>query len=180
MNNQPTTTSINVADVFGKQHKDVLKSIENKIVDMPSDFRERNFAPSQYEVQNGNIKKTLPMYILTQDAFTLLANGFTGKKAIVFQIAYIEAFNKMKAELEHKARFTPLQEAIPEYTSTEERKPMRELVNVWARLTTMHYSDCYRVIRAHFQVPRIDKLTKNKFFTRFFFNISYLIKKQDQ
>lgn len=39
------------------------------------------------------------MYYLTRDGFTLLAMGFTGKKALQFKIAYIEAFNKMERML---------------------------------------------------------------------------------
>lgn len=162
VNQEPTTTSLNVAQVFDKPHADVLKSVRSLIKETSQDLREGNFDLSSYEVVTGNgTKKKFPMYILTQDAFTLLVMGFTGTKALQFKIAYMNEFKRMREELEHKARFTPLQEAIPEYTSTEDRKSMRELVNVWARLTTMHYSDCYRVIRAHFKVARIDKLTKD-------------------
>ena len=37
---------------------------------------------------------------MNRDGFTLLAMGFTGKKALQFKLAYIEAFNKMEKELE--------------------------------------------------------------------------------
>lgn len=36
---------------------------------------------------------------MTRDGFSLLAMGFTGKKAIEWKIKYINAFNKMEAEI---------------------------------------------------------------------------------
>lgn len=39
------------------------------------------------------------MYIIDKDGFTLLAMGFTGKKALAFKIDYIKAFNRMEANL---------------------------------------------------------------------------------
>lgn len=41
-------------------------------------------------------------YHLTRDGFTLLAMGFTGKKALAFKLAYIDAFNRMERELYDK------------------------------------------------------------------------------
>jgi hypothetical protein len=43
------------------------------------------------------------MYNITRDGFTLLAMGFTGKAAMQFKLAYIEAFNRMEAELSQPA-----------------------------------------------------------------------------
>ena len=40
------------------------------------------------------------MYYITRDGFTLLAMGFTGKKAMQFKIAYINAFNEMEEMLQ--------------------------------------------------------------------------------
>ena len=40
-----------------------------------------------------------PMYLLNRDGFTLLAMGFTGKKALQFKLDYIQAFNAMEAAL---------------------------------------------------------------------------------
>ena len=96
------TTSLKIAEVFGKQHKDVLKAIES--LQIPDSFRERNFSPSEYSSQNG-IGKTIkyPMYIITRDGFTLLAMGFTGKAAMQFKVAYIEAFNAMERTIKESA-----------------------------------------------------------------------------
>ena len=90
------TTSLEVARYFGKQHKNVLQSIESIKADLPEDFTELNFQLSEYEDSTG---RKLPAYELTRDAFTLLAMGFTGKTALAFKLAYIEAFNRMELEL---------------------------------------------------------------------------------
>ncbi|OPY16047.1 MAG: Phage regulatory protein Rha (Phage_pRha) [Syntrophus sp. PtaB.Bin138] len=93
-NNHPTTTSLNIAQVFGKTHKDVLEAIRK--LDVPEDFGQRNFPPSSYKNAQG---KEQPMYTLTRDGFTILVMGFTGPKAMKYKLAYIDAFNKMEAEL---------------------------------------------------------------------------------
>ena len=96
-NNEVVTSSIKVAEVFGKQHKDVLKAV--KSLDISEEFRERNFALSKIDYQNGNIKKQLPMYYITRDGFMFLVMGFTGKMAARWKEAYIKAFNEMEKML---------------------------------------------------------------------------------
>ena len=95
---QVVTTSLKVAEYFGKPHKDVLKSI--RTLECSTEFTERNFSPCFYfsELRN-NVKRKLPMYYMTRDGFTLLVMGFTGKIAARFKEAYINAFNEMEKRL---------------------------------------------------------------------------------
>jgi Rha family phage regulatory protein len=88
--NQVTTSSLDVADYFGKQHKSVLRAIQN--LECSEEFRRLNFAPSSY-VNEQNKKQ--PCFEITKDGFTMLAFGFTGKKAAEFKERYINAFNRM-------------------------------------------------------------------------------------
>ena len=44
------------------------------------------------------------MYIIKKDGFMLLVMGYTGKKALALKLAYIEAFNRMEAELARRNR----------------------------------------------------------------------------
>lgn len=90
----PVTTSLKIAEVFGKKHKDVLDAIRS--IDCPEDFGRRNFPPTSYEDSQG---RPQPMFQLTRDGLTLLVMGFTGKVAAGFKVAYIEAFNAMEAAL---------------------------------------------------------------------------------
>ncbi len=90
------TASQAVAGYFGKEHKNVLRSIENIKADLPEDFNRLNFEPVEFFDAKGEKR---PAYELTRDAFTLLAMGFTGKTALAFKLAYIQAFNRMEMEL---------------------------------------------------------------------------------
>ena len=93
------TTSKQVADVFGKRHDHVLRDIETIRSQLPPE-RLPNFGEASIEVRqpNGGVA-TYPAYHLTRDGFTLLAMGFTGKRALQFKLAYIDAFNQMEAQL---------------------------------------------------------------------------------
>lgn len=103
---QVSTTSILVAQKFGRRHDDVLRVVRN--IECSSDFRLRNFTESSYtNVQN----RTLPMFILTRDAFTMLVMSFSGQSAASFREEFIEEFNRMEAVL--RAGKTPV--LIPTY-----------------------------------------------------------------
>ena len=95
VNGQAVTTSLRVAEYFGKAHKDVLKAI--RALECSNDFQGRNFSPSFYtrDLPNGGTKKD-PVYYMTRDGFTFLAMGFTGKVAAQFKENYINAFNQME------------------------------------------------------------------------------------
>jgi Rha family phage regulatory protein len=88
----PITTSRAIAEVFGKEHKNVLRAIEN--LDCPGEFIRLNFEPADYIDKNGDRQ---PMYELTKDGMVYLVMGFTGPKAARFKVAYIEAFNALEA-----------------------------------------------------------------------------------
>lgn len=88
------TTSVKVAEVFRKRHKNVLRAIET--VECSAEFRRLNFEPRSYVDKRG---KTWPMFQITRDGFTFLAMGFTGKNAAKFKEDYISAFNRMEQTL---------------------------------------------------------------------------------
>ncbi|EKY7466883.1 Rha family transcriptional regulator [Campylobacter jejuni] len=98
-------TSLDVAKVFGKRHFHVLRDIENILNDLReigtsqdlSNFGEtyRNTEIRGFGKVKGKTRKDR-CYNLTRDGFSLLAMGFTGKKALQFKIAFINAFNEME------------------------------------------------------------------------------------
>ena len=94
------TTSRNVAEVFGKNHKDVLRDIRNVLSSLPdtsNNWGMRNFALTPYtDPQN---KQTFDEYLITKDGLTLLVMGYTGETAMRFKLAYIQRFNEMEAML---------------------------------------------------------------------------------
>lgn len=89
--------SLYVAEVFGKQHKNVLRDIA-KITESKSglseEFSRLNFELTSYADEQG---KRRPAYAMTRDGFTMLVMGYTGEKAMHFKEAYIKRFNQMEA-----------------------------------------------------------------------------------
>ena len=101
-NDQVKTNSVLVAKVFNKEHGKVMRDIAN--LKCSNDFRAANFGLSSY-VNEQN--KEFPMYEMTKDGFTFLVMGYTGQKAAEFKEAYINAFNKMEAELKSQKPALP-------------------------------------------------------------------------
>ena len=91
-NGQAVTTSMKIAEYFGKKHQHVMEKIRTLLAELPSEWGVSNFRQSSYFNVQG---KEQPCYEMTKDGFTLLAMGFTGKKAIEFKLNYINAFNTM-------------------------------------------------------------------------------------
>ena len=92
-------TSLDVAETFEKEHRNVLKDIRE--LPCSEEFRLLNFVQSEY-VNQQNHKQ--PMYYITKDGFTLLAMGYNGEKAMRFKEAYIKQFNAMEKALMGKIR----------------------------------------------------------------------------
>lgn len=94
-------SSREVAENFGKGHDNVIKAIENYIEtlkDTDSSKLSFLFIESKYTTENAN-GVYYKEYLITRDGFTLLAMGFTGKKALEWKLKYIEAFNNMENAL---------------------------------------------------------------------------------
>ena len=97
---QAVTSSLQVAEVFGKYHKHVIDVINDKINTAEnSALLNGMFLKSNYVASNG---KSNPMYYMNRDGFTFIAMGFTGKKADNFKLKYIEAFNNMEMEVKNQ------------------------------------------------------------------------------
>lgn len=97
---EPTTTSLAVAEHFGKNHFDVLRSVKN--LECSEQFNERNFAFVEYTDAKGEKR---PMYRMTKNGFAFLVMGFTGKKAAQWKEAYIHAFDSMDRELSRRLKW---------------------------------------------------------------------------
>lgn len=93
-NQQAVTSSLQVAEVFEKEHKNVLRDIST--LDLDRLNFEQMFLEGTEPDSYGRNRKVIYM---NRDGFTLLAMGFTGKKALEFKLKYIEAFNQMEAQI---------------------------------------------------------------------------------
>jgi len=103
---QAVTSSLQVADTFEKNHRDVLRAIVNLEIGSAK-LRSQMFAEGTYT----NRGKEYPMYYMNRDGFTLLAMGFTGDKALQFKLQYIKAFNEMEDQVKFQVPAT-LPEAL--------------------------------------------------------------------
>lgn len=91
------TTSLKVAEHFGKRHDNVMRSIEK--LNCSPEFRRLNFEAATYlDAQ----KKPREMYRLSHDGFGYLCMRFTGAEAGLWQEKFLAAFRAMEAQLRAK------------------------------------------------------------------------------
>lgn len=93
--------SLEVAERFGKPHKNVLRTIDSLVTEVATQNCATNAEPEDYFIlaEYQNRGKTYKKYLLTRDGFSLLVMGFTGPAALHWKLLYIEAFNKMEEAL---------------------------------------------------------------------------------
>lgn len=105
------TTSRKVAEHFGKAHKNVLRSIEELLSELPdAEFGRLNFEPTSY-LDGWN--RAQSEYHLSHDGFALLAMGFTGREALRWKVAFLAAFRQMERDLaEMQARYVAALDTI--------------------------------------------------------------------
>jgi len=89
-----TTSSLEVARIFTKKHKNILRDVEN--LDVSSGFSRLNFEPRDYTDERGKVQK---MYDINRDGFVFLVMGYRGQAAAQFKEAYIQEFNRKEKEI---------------------------------------------------------------------------------
>lgn len=94
---QAVTTSLQVAKNFEKRHDNVLRDIENLHKDVLN-FEEMFIESTELDSYGRDRR----IYYMNRDGFSLLAMGFTGKKALQFKLKYIDAFNQMEKQLQQQ------------------------------------------------------------------------------
>lgn len=90
-------TSLDIAETFGKEHKNVLRDIRE--LGCSEEFNRLNFEPISY---TDKINRRQEAIVMTRDGFTLLVMGYTGELAMKFKEAYIRQFNAMETALRGK------------------------------------------------------------------------------
>lgn len=90
------TDSLIVAEYFHKNHNHVMRDIDNLVGDLSKIGQINNFKEVDYVDEKG---RTYRKYIMNRKGFSLLAMGFTGKKALQWKVNYIDAFDVMEQAL---------------------------------------------------------------------------------
>lgn len=100
-NGEPVVSSRQIAENFDKNHRDVLRAVDNLKEDV------RNFAQMFFEsTEPDSYGREQRAYLMNRDGFTLLAMGFTGKAALEWKLKYIAAFNEMEKKLTEQPQLT--------------------------------------------------------------------------
>ena len=96
--NQQVVDSREVAEMVGKPHNDLMKSIRNYC----EHLGQGNFSQSDFFIestyQNAQ-NKTQPCYLLTKKGCDMVANKMTGEKGVLFTAAYVTAFEQMREHI---------------------------------------------------------------------------------
>ncbi|MEK4150027.1 phage antirepressor KilAC domain-containing protein [Robertmurraya sp. FSL W8-0741] len=136
-NNQAVTDSLTVAQVFNKEHKNVLADIRKQIEYAGEDFAQLNFQPGSYLDKN---KQSRPKINLTEDAFTLIAMSYNTKEAVQMKIKFIQEFKKIKEKLSQPYKLpTNFKEALQLLLVKEEEKEQLEAQNLMLEQRVAEY-----------------------------------------
>ncbi|MCD1025799.1 Rha family transcriptional regulator [Enterococcus sp. SMC-9] len=103
---EKTITSIEVAEMVGRRHDQVLRDIQ-KIIEHLTDHKSvvsELFIESTYEDASG---RELPCYLLTKRGCELYSTRMTGAKGTQFALAYIERFNEMETVIKEQSLKIP-------------------------------------------------------------------------
>ena len=118
---QAVTTSLQVAETFEKRHDHVLRDLDELKEGVTQNWGDLFWEDTYIHPQN---KQNYRMIFMNRDGFTLLAMGFTGKKALEFKLKYIKAFNDMENHIKQQMDMSNL---------SPELQLMANLVNNMAR-----------------------------------------------
>ncbi|WP_407843061.1 Rha family transcriptional regulator [Enterobacter hormaechei] len=122
-NDHAVTTSIAVANFFGKQHKHVLDKIRS--LDCTPSFTTANFSAIVLTTRAGFDDREIEAFEMTKNGFIFLVMGFTGKKAAAFKEAYIAEFDRMESELARRPQ--PPAPVVPVFPVGKEFRYVTEI-----------------------------------------------------
>jgi Rha family phage regulatory protein len=108
-NGQAVTDSLVVSEVFGKEHKNVLRDIAKQMSYAGKEFAELNFEPGTYLDKNNQER---PKVNLTEDAFALVAMSYNTQEAVQMKVKFIQEFKKMKEHINSPRALTEKEKLI--------------------------------------------------------------------
>lgn len=155
-NGLATVLTTNIATVFNKEHRNVVRDVEEIIQRTPED-RRGNFIPVELE-RPSNLGKGVvkyKAYALTKAGFTFLAMGFTGVKADKFKWAYIDEFDRMEKALSG--------ESGPDYIDEAQQREIQRAVGRRASGAPKNFRVIYSALKDRFRIPRYTCLQKRDF-----------------
>lgn len=145
VHNRPYTSSLAVAEYFEKEHKNVLRQIDELCTQVPDFLLKLNFEPKEKMVKTGvGTERKSRYFLIDQKAFTILVMGFTGEKALRFKLAFYDEFERMQKALTASA--------APALLDSKDAQRIRRAVGKRAEKTRARYAAAYQALAQHFGV----------------------------
>jgi phage regulator Rha-like protein len=147
-----TTTSMAIAELFGREHRHVMRTIRGIIKDMSIDeLRQRKIGQTQKEfiMPTGGVRKD--DYFVLGEEMTLVVTGrLTGKNALVAQLKLADAFIEMRdyirnhqnnalAEYQKQLSAQSSQLALINQREPRDEKTLAVIMNCPTRQVTKHF-----------------------------------------
>jgi len=106
---EKTLTSLEVAEMVGREHNNVMKDIR-RIIEQLGEVKsyQSYFIESTY---TNSQNREMPSFLLTKKGCELYSTRMTGEKGTQFAVAYIERFNEMENHIK--------QESTPQVSQAE-------------------------------------------------------------
>ncbi len=97
---QKNISSLEVAEMVGRRHDQVLRDIKTIIEHFGDDHKSvgNYFIEETYQ---DNLNRTKPCYLLTKKGCELYGTRMTGEKGTLFAVKYIERFNEMEQQVQN-------------------------------------------------------------------------------
>ena len=135
-----------VAEMIGKNHKELLRDIRGyiEIMRCASENSQRKIAPPDFFIESTfeNRGKQYPCYLLTKKGCDMVANKMTGEKGVLFTAAYVTAFEAMREHIQRVKPMTEYQKSTIEARERRDRVEAAKLLNQIAG----DYTGTYRQI----------------------------------
>ncbi|MGG0516590.1 Rha family transcriptional regulator [Bacillus pseudomycoides] len=103
-NGEVVTDSLTVAEMFGKERKNVNRDIEVQLEKLAEanevEWGVLNFGQTQY--QHPQNKQWYKKYLLTEDAFAIVAMSYVTPEAMKMKVEFLREFKRMKEHIEKR------------------------------------------------------------------------------
>lgn len=187
---EQTLTSLEVAEMVGREHNEVLKDVRRIIAQLgEGNLPQSYFIESTYK---NSQNREMPSFLLTKKGCELYATRMTGEKGTQFAVAYIEKFNEMenhiesegktklllKAALEHEEKIETIRtdvnmlkntmriDGVQEHRINNKAKAVivktlnGKESQAYKNMSSKVFARFWRDFKNHFQVPRYGELPK--------------------
>ncbi|MEC2869282.1 Rha family transcriptional regulator [Bacillus bombysepticus] len=102
VNKQPTLSSLEIAKMVGKEHKELLRDIRTYISYLDDEEMSAKLRPTNYFIESSykdSLNRKKLCYNITKKGCELIAHKMTGKKGTLFSASYIERFHQMEQRI---------------------------------------------------------------------------------